>query len=249
MSDLERELDRLYGLPLAEFTPARNELARLLKTGDDEEAATEIRALAKPSLAAWVINQLSRREPKAVGELLDAGAALRTAQERLLRRSGDAASLRDAMAREREAVERLVRRTPKLLEDAGRAATPPMLERITRTLQTAAVDEEGRRLLKTGRLTAELEPPGFDAFTGLASGAVKQGSPAHDELAKRRREQEKRRQQKRELQQKARDLEQAARQAEDDADQAAAAATEAQRLADKARAAADNAAAALAEIL
>jgi hypothetical protein len=249
MSDLERELDRLYGLPLAEFTPARNELARLLKTGNDEKAATEIQALPKPSLAAWVINQLSRREPKAVGELLDAGAALRTAQERLLQRSGDAASLRDAMAREREAVERLVRRTPKLLEDAGRTVTPATLERITRTLQTAAVDEAGRRLLKTGRLTAELEPPGFEAFTGLAPGAVKQGSQAHDELAKRRREQEKRRQQKRELQQKARDLEQAARQAEHDAEQAAAAATEAQRLADKARAAADNAAASLDELL
>ena len=249
MSDLERELDRLYGLPLAEFTPARNELARRLKSGNDEDAATEIKSLAKPSLAVWVINQLGRREPKAVGELLDAGAALRTAQERLLQRSGDAASLRDAMAREREAVERLARRAPKLLEDAVRAVTPAMLDRITRTLQAAAVNEEGRGLLKRGRLTAELEPPGFEAFTGLASSAVKQGAPAHDELAKRRREQEKRRQQKRELEQKARDLEQAARQAEHEAEQAAAAATAAQRRAGKARAAADDAAAALGELL
>ena len=248
MPDLQGELDRLYGLPLDEFTSARNELAKRLKADKEQEGAEEVRALPKPSVPAWAVNQLSRSQREGIGKLLDAGAALREAQERLLRGSADAASLRAATARVREAVQRLVDQAPALLAGAGRPAPPAMLERIGRTLQAAAVDEEGRELLKTGRLTEELEPPGFDAFSGFP--AAEGGRPGHarDELAERRQAQEERRRRKRELQQEVRDLERAAREAERDAERAAAAAAAAQRLAESARAAADDAAAALAEL-
>jgi hypothetical protein len=59
---LERELDRLFGLPLAELTSEWNELARRLKSAGDREGAEQARALTKPSVAAWAVNQLSRRE-------------------------------------------------------------------------------------------------------------------------------------------------------------------------------------------
>ena len=42
-----------------------------------------------------------------------------------------------------------------------------MLERIARTLEAAALDEESRPLLKAGRLAAELEPAGFDSLAGF----------------------------------------------------------------------------------
>jgi hypothetical protein len=244
---LERELDRLFGLPLEEFTSARNELARRLKAANGADAAAQFRALAKPSVPAWAINQLSRREQAAVGRLLDAGDALRKAQRRLLQRAATPDSLRDAVAKERRAIELLTQRAQTLLEDAGRPASPAMLERIARTLQAAAVDEQGRRLLKAGRLTGELKPAGFEAFTGLQLPTDQQSPPAHDELAERRRQKEARQRRKRELQEKLRELERAARDAERDADRAAAAAAEAERVAQSARAAADEAAAELAE--
>ena len=71
---------------------ARNELARLLKSEGSAPAAEEVKQLAKPNVAAWTINQLSRQHKDAVKFLLDAAARLRKAQERALQsgRSGDA---------------------------------------------------------------------------------------------------------------------------------------------------------------
>jgi hypothetical protein len=246
--ELERELDRLYGLPLDEFTAARNELARRLKADGNADDATQVRALARPSVPVWTINQLSRREPDTVRALLDAGSALRKEQERLLKGSGTADSLRAARAKEREAVHRLTERARAVLEDVGRPATAAMLERITETLEAAAVDDEGRRSLKAGRLTGELKPGGFDVFGGLQLPARKPSPTPHDELAQRRQAKEDRARQRRELEQKARELERAARGAEREAERAAEAAADASRLAEIARAAADEAAAELAEL-
>ena len=47
------EVDRLYELPLEEFTAARNELAKRL--GD-----TSVKELKKPTVTAWTVNQLAR---------------------------------------------------------------------------------------------------------------------------------------------------------------------------------------------
>lgn len=244
----ERELDRLFGLPLAGFTSARNELARQLKSDGDLDGAAQVRSLAKPSVPVWVINQLSRHESSGVRELLDAGDGLRKAQERLMRAGGTPDSLRAAAAKEREAIAVLTQHARTVLEDGDRSATPAMLDRIARTLQAAAVDDEGRRLLKAGRLTAELMPAGFDAFSGLQPSAGEELPPANDELAERWRQREERQRRERELRQKVRELEQAARAAWRDADRAADVAADARRAAEQARAAADEAAAELAEL-
>jgi hypothetical protein len=244
---LERELDRLFGLPLAEFITARNELAQQLKNTDDD-ASAEIRGLPKPSLPAWTINQLSRHERDAVRALLDAGAALRKAQESALRREGPAAALRDAAAKERNAIQLLTRRARTLLAGTGRPASPAMLDRIARTLQAAAVDEDGRRLLETGRLTHELEPAGFEALSSMQPSPGRPSPSGRDELADRRRQREDRERRKRELQQNARELERAAREAEREAERAADAAADARDRAASARAAADEAAETLAEL-
>ena len=59
---VEREIDELFDLPLDEFTAARNDLAKRLKRDGDEDAAEQVRSLPKPSIAAWAVNQLARRE-------------------------------------------------------------------------------------------------------------------------------------------------------------------------------------------
>jgi hypothetical protein len=238
---LEPELDRLFGLPLTEFTSARNELARRLKSAGDSAEAERVRALAKPSVAAWAVNQLSRQESGPVKVLLDVGDALRGAQKQLLQGAGSADSVRNLRAKEREAIELLTSRARDLIESAGRPPTEAMLERVSRTLQAAAVDDEGRRLLKAGRLIGELEPVGFEAFGGPVA-ARERSVRARDERAEDRREQEDRRRRRRELQQGVQELERAARKAERDADRKEDAATNARRVAVSARAAADKAA-------
>jgi hypothetical protein len=224
MASVDEELDRLFGVPLAEFTGARNDLAKRLK---DEQ----IRALPKPTVSAWAINQLVRVDRPGIDALLDAGAELRSAQSRLL--GGDEAGdvLRDATLREREVVARLGKRARTVLEEAGRSATSSTLERIATTLRAAALTDEGRELLTKGRLTSDLEPPGFDAFDAPRVSRPRKQARKRDELAERR--------QRKEKQVRARAAEQAARQAERDAERAEQAAVEARRVADKARADAD----------
>jgi hypothetical protein len=237
----EEEVDRLFALPLDEFTAARNTLARALKETDGA-AAEQVRTLAKPSVPAWAINQLARSEPGAVGALLDAGAAMRSAQERALGGSGAPDELRSAQAQERAAIDTLTQRAQALLAEAGRPATQSMLDRIARTLHTAAVDDEGRRLLQAGRLTEELEPAGFEALAGLT---VPAAGPGRDDLAERRRRKEEEQRRKLELEHQARELDRQAREAEREADTARAAAVAAERRAERARSAADKAAAEL----
>src|SRR5438034_9907423 len=83
--ELESELDRLYGLPLDEFTAARNELATRLRKAGQADAAERVRELRKPSVAVWTVNQLARRYPDEIEELVEGGKRLRDAQAKALR--------------------------------------------------------------------------------------------------------------------------------------------------------------------
>src|SRR4051812_27374278 len=108
MASVEQRIDRLFALPLGEFTAARNLLARDLKQ-EGSDRAEEVRTLAKPAAPVWAINQAARADKPGVKELLAAAAALRKAQERALGRAGAGDALRDAQTREREAVRKLAR--------------------------------------------------------------------------------------------------------------------------------------------
>jgi hypothetical protein len=249
MAGFDRELDRLFGLPLDEFTRARNDLAKLLKAEQEADLAEEVRALPKPTVPAWTINQLTRLDRTGIRALLDAGEELRAAQRRLLGGEDARDEVREAAAHERQAAGRLTERARAVLADAGRPPTAAVLERVGTTLRAAAVTDEGRVLLETGRLTAELEPPGFDAFAppDAPSGRRRKRARGRDELAERRERREQQQARRRALQERARAAERSAREAERDAERAEAAAAKAWRVAQLARAEADAAAAALAE--
>jgi hypothetical protein len=162
--DLESEVDRLYGVELDDFVRERTELARALRKEGRREEAASVQELRKPTISAWTVNQLARRKRKEVDLLLDAGHRLATAQADLVA-GGDRAGFAKAREREQDALERLRRAAREVLGDRAAEGT---LERVSTTLRTAAVSEEGRELLALGRLTADLEPGGFDAFAAIA---------------------------------------------------------------------------------
>jgi peptidoglycan hydrolase CwlO-like protein len=165
--DLDRELDLLYGSPLDEFTAARNDLAARLRKAGQEDAAERVRALKKPSVPVWTVNQLARRHEGEVRSLVDAGERLRRAQQEAFGGEG-AEALREATAAERETVRRLTHAAQTLLKAEGRSASQAVLERVASTLRTAAVDPDAAHLLAAGRLAGELDAPGFDAVAELA---------------------------------------------------------------------------------
>jgi hypothetical protein len=175
--DLERELDWLYGLPLEEFTRARNDLVSRLKRAHQSEVAAAIRVLRKPATVAWAANQLARNEPKQVAALLEAGERIRETQQRTLAGEASADELADATNTERAAIRALL---ISALESRGTAA---VLDRLGQTLRAAAIDETGRQLLERGRLTEELKAVGFGPLE-----AVKPSGRRGDEIARAARE-------------------------------------------------------------
>src|SRR3954462_4391810 len=110
----EEQVDRLYALPLDEFTAARDELAPGLRREGEGDAAAEVRGLRKPSVAAWALNQVRRGNPEQVDELIDAGRRLREAQEELLG-GGDREPLDRAAEDERRLVAELARHAEREL--------------------------------------------------------------------------------------------------------------------------------------
>jgi len=176
--DLDAELDRLYGLPLEEFTKARNDLAARLKKAGETEAAAEVKALAKPSVPAWAVNRLARTRKRDVRALLDAAERSR---------SGKAKSLREALGEQRDALNRLTDEARELLEAERGSAPDAMVQRIASTLRAAASDPAAAELLERGRVNEDLEPAGFEALAGLVGAKAPPASKRDESDARRKR--------------------------------------------------------------
>jgi hypothetical protein len=162
-------VDALYTLPLGEFTSARNALVAQLKKAGRQGEANEAKALAKPSVSAWVVNQLYRRHRGLFDQLIEAGDRVRRAQGAQL----TADSAREAVNARREALAALTAIAADLLRDGNYSATRDMLRRVTSTLE--ALSSYGSRpdAPAAGRLADDVEPPGFDALAGLLTGSGK----------------------------------------------------------------------------
>jgi hypothetical protein len=152
--------DELFGLAPEAFVAARDELARRLRREGDAEAAKRVKALRRPPLSAWAVNQLARGRGPGLDALLAAGERLRAAHEAALAGEG-AAELRAAAKAEREAVAGLVQAALELLGEAGHPATDATRDRVAATLHAAAASPEAADLVRHGRLTADLDPSGF----------------------------------------------------------------------------------------
>ncbi|MGH8999322.1 MAG: hypothetical protein ACRDY7_08025, partial [Acidimicrobiia bacterium] len=150
-----RAAEDLYGLPPEEFTAARDALSRRLKATGDEDAAAEVKRLRKPSVAVWALNAAARRHQAGVARLVEAGAALRAAQEDAL--SGDASGLRQAGRALADEIERVADLAAAELPGPSAAQR----DRIVATLRAAAADPEAADLLRRGVLARDLEAAGF----------------------------------------------------------------------------------------
>lgn len=153
------ELARLYQRPLAEFTAARNALAKSAGANGDA-----IRALEKPSVPAWAVNQLFWRERRAYDKLIRASERVRAAHAQVL--AGKRVELPTSEAQHAAAVKRAADAVRTLLLWSGDPATPATMKAVVDTLQ--ALPGGGT----PGQLTKALAPIGFGAFGVLMQGAA-----------------------------------------------------------------------------
>ena len=144
-------------------------MARELRKAGERERAGEVAALRKPSVAAWAVNQLVRTQRQPVADLLEAGDALRAAQDDVLAGRGDAQSLRAAVEHERAAVDALTDAARGLLSSEGNELSETIIERVSDTLHAAALDDEARSQVSEGRLERELRHVGLGGFGALGA--------------------------------------------------------------------------------
>jgi DNA repair exonuclease SbcCD ATPase subunit len=160
----EEEWDALYGLPLEEFTKARNKLAAELRAAGDREASKWVGASGKPTAAAWAVNQLMRTQRKDARELLDAGERLRKAHADVAARKASANDLREAAEAERSAIGRLSAAARGLTDADGRGMSQSVLDRVAQTLHALSSEAETRSLAEAGRLLRERQASGAGAL-------------------------------------------------------------------------------------
>jgi hypothetical protein len=170
------EADQLYELPLSEFRGARTDLEKRLRKDGKREEAAEVKALRKPTAPAWALNQVARRQPKAVKELIQAGQRVRDAQEKLLA-GGDRKPLDRAAGAQREATKELVRAAVKAADEGGVGTGAAFEEKVGQTLRAAAADDEVAEQFAAGRLVREQEA------VGLFGLDVPAAAPARDRPA------------------------------------------------------------------
>ncbi len=145
-------VDRLFQLPLDQFTAARNALAK-------ETGAAEIRRLPRPPLAAWAVNQLYWRERDVFTALIAAAEGLRKTHRAAL--AGRAGDLRAASRAHDQALDRAVKATVAILADAGHPASNATRQAVVSTLRALPAGDT------PGRLTETLQPGGFEALAGV----------------------------------------------------------------------------------
>jgi hypothetical protein len=157
-SALDAQIDALYQAPLDEFTAARNALAR--SAGPE---APRVRALTKPPVPAWAVNQLYwKRRPVWDALIAAADAARRTHKAVLSGRAGD---IRAVTKVHDEAIEAALKEAIRILCDAGNPVTDATRQALQTTIRALPADDP------PGRLTRTLQPGGFEALAGLSVAA------------------------------------------------------------------------------
>ena len=156
MSALDDKIDDLYRQPLNEFTSARNALAKTL--GKDD--AKRVRALGKPTIVPWAVNQVYWRARNAYTRLMKSGEQLRAAQIAAL--EGRHADVRGASDVHRRAIAEAVAEAERLAAASG---SKPGADALMRTFETLSLATEPPET--PGRLTEALQPAGFEALAGV----------------------------------------------------------------------------------
>jgi hypothetical protein len=176
---MTERLRDLFGVPPADFVAARDALAKELRAGRREAEAKEVASLRRPTAPVWAVNQLARRAPAEVGQLLESSERVQKAQ--LRGASGD--ELRAAMAGQRAALAKLEGAAEQILRGAGLQPSPGAIRTVQSTLQAAATGPpEMRERLRDGTMREALQPTGFEALLG-AGIAPARHAPAQSHTA------------------------------------------------------------------
>jgi predicted nucleic acid-binding Zn-ribbon protein len=166
----------LFGVDPAEFVAARDALARQLRSEGKRDEATAVKALRRPPVPIWALNQVARDDLEAIDALLDAAADAGEAQDALLSGNGDRDALRDALARRRAAMHEVVHRASEVIEQSGRSAGTQQRQ-LEDALNAVTASDGLAELLRNGELVDGLgDDAEDDDITSLLGASVTRSS-------------------------------------------------------------------------
>jgi hypothetical protein len=142
MSALLEVADRLYAEPLSAFTAARDAEA---KASPDKELAAQVKALKKPSVAAWAVNLLVRREGDQIDQVLALGEQLRAAAESM---AGE--ELRALTRQRRQLTNALAGTARDLAREQDVRLTSAVVDQVEGMLTAAMLDPVAARVVRSG---------------------------------------------------------------------------------------------------
>ncbi len=148
----------LYATVPEDFIAERNELAARLKDGGDPEGARLVKALRRPTVAAWAVDALAREHARDLEALIRAGEDLASAQRQAAAGEG-AERLREATEARRALTDGLVRAAAEALDGAAMPAPRATLDKVANTLMAIAFDSAAAERMRAGELDKELPAP------------------------------------------------------------------------------------------
>ncbi|MFG1626870.1 hypothetical protein [Kribbella sp. NPDC049227] len=154
--DFEEAADALYAAPAADFIATRNELAKQLKADGDQLGSTRLKAMRKPTVAAWVTNLIARKLPDELDDLLALGDEFREATADL-----DGDRLRELTPRRHQMLDKLAKEATRVAGDEGQKVSADVGQKLRETLDAALVDPAAGDAVREGRLSSALRHVGF----------------------------------------------------------------------------------------
>jgi hypothetical protein len=151
---LEDVVDELYGLDASEFVAAR-----AARQAGDRALADQVKALKRPSAAAWVVNFLVRQCPGEIERLVRFGESFREAQANL---AGD--ELRRLGRQRHQVLGALGQEARRLAEERGQPVSQAIQRDVESTLDAAVTDRGAADAVRSGRMLRSLRHAGMGAL-------------------------------------------------------------------------------------
>jgi hypothetical protein len=156
--------DQLYAEPATAFTAQRDAAA---KACGDKELAREVKALKKPSVAAWAVNLLVRREAEQIDQVLALAGSLRAAAESL-----DGEELRTLTRQRRQLTAALTQTARDLVREFDVRLTGAVADQVEGMLNAAMLDPVAAAVLRSGLVVTAFTSTGVSELDVAAVCAV-----------------------------------------------------------------------------
>lgn len=163
--DLDDSIDALYDAPPDAFVAQREALVKQLRQAKRRDDAAAVHALARPTVAAWAVNQALRRAPDLADQLVSSSQEVVEAQRKAVE-EGDAAWLRTAQAQRRGIVRQLTDLAQQALEENDRPGENHR-DDVSSILEAASLAPDSSETLRRGHLAAVPQAAPIDELAAM----------------------------------------------------------------------------------